>query len=65
MKFLIADLIKLVSGATITFSKGGAAKIKSKQFSKFGSWTIRLYARLKVQICFKVYIKWHILLKIQ
>ena len=24
----------------ITFSQGGAAKIKSKQFSEFGSWTI-------------------------
>ena len=34
MNFLIAGVIYFVSG---TFSKGGAAKIKSKQFSEFGS----------------------------
>ena len=40
MNFLIADVIQFVSGTVITFSQGGAAKIKSKQFSKFGSRTI-------------------------
>ena len=40
MNFLIADMIWFVSGTIITFSQGGTAKIKSKQFSEFGSWTI-------------------------
>ena len=35
MNFLITD----VSGTMIYFSQGGAAKIKSKQFSEFGSRT--------------------------
>ena len=37
MNFLIADVIQFVS--MINFSKGCAAKIKSKQFSEFGSRT--------------------------
>ena len=37
---LIADVISFVSGTMITFSQEGAAKIKSKQFSEFGSRTI-------------------------
>ena len=39
INFLIADVIQFVSGTIITFSKGGAAKIKSEQFSEFGSRT--------------------------
>ena len=39
MKFLIPDLIKFVFGTMVAFSQGGAAKIKSKQFSEFGSLT--------------------------
>ena len=34
-------MIQFVSGTIITFSQRGAAKIKSKQFSEFGSQTIR------------------------
>ena len=37
MNFPIADVIKFVSGIMITFSQGGEAKIKSKQFSEFGN----------------------------
>ena len=40
MNFLIADLIKFVSGIAIAFSQGDATKIKSGQFSEFGSGTI-------------------------
>ena len=40
INFLIADVIKFVPGTMITFSQGGAAKIKSKQFSEFGSRTV-------------------------
>ena len=36
MNFLIADVIKFAS-AIMQFSQGDAAKIKSKQFSEFGS----------------------------
>ena len=39
MNFRIANVILFVSGTTITFSQGGAAKVKSKQFSEFGSQT--------------------------
>ena len=39
MNFLIADVIQFVSGTMTTFSQGDAAKIKSKQFSEFGSRT--------------------------
>ena len=39
MNFLIADVIKFVPGTMITFSQGGAAKTRSKQFSEFGSQT--------------------------
>ena len=35
----MADVILFVSGKMITFSQGGEAKIKFKQFSKFGSQT--------------------------
>ena len=42
MNFLTADVIWFVSGTAITFSQGGAAKIKSKQFSEFGSRTKNL-----------------------
>ena len=38
-QFLIADVIQFVSGTMITFSQRGAAKIKSNQFSEFGSRT--------------------------
>ena len=34
---LVADVIWFLSATMITFSQGGAAKIKSKQFSEFGS----------------------------
>ena len=37
MNFLIADVIWFVSGTMIAFSQWGAAKIKSKKFSEFGS----------------------------
>ena len=39
MNFLIADVTYFVSGTMITFSPGGATKIKFKQFSEFGSRT--------------------------
>ena len=39
MNFLIPDVIYFVSGTMITFSKGDAAKMKSKQFSEFCCWT--------------------------
>ena len=39
MSFLIEDLIHFVSGTMITFSQGDGTKIKSKQFSEFGSQT--------------------------
>ena len=39
INFLIADVIWFVSGTIITFSQGGAAKIRSKQFSEFGFQT--------------------------
>ena len=34
MNFLIANVIYFVSSTMITFSQGGAAKLKSKQFSE-------------------------------
>ena len=40
MNFLTADVIQFVSSAMITFSQGGAATMKSKQVSEFGSQTI-------------------------
>ena len=40
MNFLIEDVIWFVYGTMITFSHGGTAKIKSKQFSVFGSRAI-------------------------
>ena len=40
MNFLIADVIKVLSGTKITFSEGHAIKTKSKQFSEFGPRTI-------------------------
>ena len=43
MNFLIADVIWFVSGTMITFSQGGAAKNKSKQFSEFGFRTTGSY----------------------
>ena len=43
MNFLIADV---TSDTKITFSQGGATKIKSKQFSWFGSRTIKGQKRL-------------------
>ena len=49
MNFLIADVIYLVSCTMITFSQGGAAKIKSKQFSEFGSRTTLLFQLLKIK----------------
>ena len=49
MNFLIADDIQSVSGTMITFSQGGAAKIKSKQFSEFGSRTKELYSILSTE----------------
>ena len=42
MSFLIADVIQFVSGIMMTFSQGGAAKIKSKLFSEFCSGTVLL-----------------------
>ena len=39
MSFLIEDLIQFVSGTITNFSQGEGTKIKSKQFSKFGSQT--------------------------
>ena len=43
MNFLIVDVIQFVSGTMITFSQGGAAKIKSKQLSEIGSRTNSLF----------------------
>ena len=43
MNFLIADVIQVVSDTITTFSQGSAAKIKSEQFSEFGSRTIEPY----------------------
>ena len=40
MKFLIAAVTDFVSDIKITFSYGDATKIKSKQLSEFGFWTI-------------------------
>ena len=40
MNFLMQDVIQLMSGKLTTFSRGGGTKIKSKQFSEFGSRTI-------------------------
>ena len=42
MNFMIADVTYFVSGTMITFSQRGATKIKSEQFSEFGSRTNRL-----------------------
>ena len=39
MNFLIAEVIKFVSGTMITFSQRGAVKMECKQFSVFGSRT--------------------------
>ena len=39
ISFLIEDLIQFVSGTTTTFSQGDGTKIKSTQFSEFGSQT--------------------------
>ena len=36
MNFLITDMIQFSSDTKIAFSQGGAAKIKTKQFSEFG-----------------------------
>ena len=41
MNFLIADVILFVSGTMTTFSQGDGTKIKPKQFSEFGSRTIK------------------------
>ena len=41
INFLIADVTYFVSGTMITFPQGGATKIKSEQFSEFGSQTIK------------------------
>ena len=41
MNFLIVGVIYFVCGTIIPYSEGGAIKIQSKQFSEFGSWTIR------------------------
>ena len=37
MNFLIADVKQFSSDTKIIFSQGGATKIKSEQFSEFGS----------------------------
>ena len=42
INFLIADVILFLSDAKITFSQKDATKIKSKQFSDFGSQTISI-----------------------
>ena len=44
MNFLIADVIQFSSNTKITFSQRGVTKIKSKQFSEFGSRTIITYS---------------------
>ena len=38
MNILIADVTYYLSRTIITFSPGDVTKIKSKQFSEFGSW---------------------------
>ena len=45
--FLIADVKKFVSGKMITFSQGGAAKIKSKQFQSLAPGLKRNNAQCK------------------
>ena len=50
MNFLIADVRKFVSGTVITFSQGGAAKIKSEELLEFGSQTTRV-AQGKISKC--------------
>ena len=40
MNFLICRYDIFLSDTQINFSQGDATKIKSKQFSEFGSWTV-------------------------
>ena len=42
MNFLIADVIQFSSNTKIIFSHRNVTKLKAKQFSDFGSRTIRL-----------------------
>ena len=50
MNFLITEMIQFVSGKMRTFSQRGAAKLRSKQFSEFGSRTKSLSQILSIEI---------------
>ena len=62
MNFLIADVIWFVSGTMVTFSQGGAAKVKSKQFS---DWLPDYYEKISIGSCERIVFPLHAFAKFQ